>query len=531
LSSVNAVQHADPRPRALNASPARDGDPFSEILDNVAGVRRELQEAPNGTGRTGSPTAAQSCAKSRAESLGRGETPTCADIKDGREEEDHATQVLDGAEEPKDGEGEPVVALTVEGIERSDEAAASSETAKSKGVEPSGEEVVDAELDADATDHCEDDPACATQVIQARPVDEFAVEISPIAETPEPKSEIEPIRAEAEAEVASDVPDEVVEPEPSGNADETPKQAEAMLAATAVPQGATDSGPPAVEEATNVTEAVQTVQPALPENTPKSPPGLEHAPGQQPVHPNPVAAAARENAPPFSGDGNPQKHPDHPQHPQHSLQPQNASHAEEAKSVAPGQIRAAEVAQQPATGPEQPASMQIDSGASVPPYQSARPLSASLDPAILQPASSSNTAPVPLSGNAIALEIVSRMRDGIRRFDIRLDPPELGRIEVRLDLDRHGHVTTRLTVDRPETLELMQREARGLERALQQAGLKTDEGGLQFSLRQQSDSYVQSEHGLTRNAEATGEDAEFAGSAVESYRAMISARGGVDIRV
>lgn len=91
---------------------------------------------------------------------------------------------------------------------------------------------------------------------------------------------------------------------------------------------------------------------------------------------------------------------------------------------------------------------------------------------------------IPLSD--IAVEIAGKALAGKNRFDIRLDPPELGRIEVRLDVDRDGNVTSRLTVDRADTLSLLQRDASGLERALQDAGLKTTENGLQFSLRDQS---------------------------------------------
>ena len=43
------------------------------------------------------------------------------------------------------------------------------------------------------------------------------------------------------------------------------------------------------------------------------------------------------------------------------------------------------------------------------------------------------TIAVPVAG--LAVEIVARAQDGLRRFDIRLDPPELGRIDVRLDVD------------------------------------------------------------------------------------------------
>jgi flagellar hook-length control protein FliK len=92
-------------------------------------------------------------------------------------------------------------------------------------------------------------------------------------------------------------------------------------------------------------------------------------------------------------------------------------------------------------------------------------------------------AAVPFSG--LAVEIAARVRDGKQRFEIRLDPPELGRIDVRLDLDQHGHVSSRLIVERSETLDLLRRDAPTLERALQSAGLKTD-GGIDFSLRDQN---------------------------------------------
>jgi len=105
-------------------------------------------------------------------------------------------------------------------------------------------------------------------------------------------------------------------------------------------------------------------------------------------------------------------------------------------------------------------------------------------PATLVSQPGPQSAAVPLSG--VAIEIAGKALAGKNRFEIRLDPPELGRIEVRLDVDRDGNVTSRLTVDRPETLDLLRRDAAGLERTLQDAGLKTANNGLQFSLRDQS---------------------------------------------
>ncbi len=84
----------------------------------------------------------------------------------------------------------------------------------------------------------------------------------------------------------------------------------------------------------------------------------------------------------------------------------------------------------------------------------------------------------------IAFEMARQVQDGNSRFQIRLDPPELGRIDVRLDIDKAGQVHARLTVEKSETLDLMQRDQRALERALQQAGLDSGKTSLEFSLKQ-----------------------------------------------
>jgi chemotaxis protein MotD len=99
-------------------------------------------------------------------------------------------------------------------------------------------------------------------------------------------------------------------------------------------------------------------------------------------------------------------------------------------------------------------------------------------------ASAAAAAAIPIAG--LAAEITARALEGKRRFEIRLDPPELGRIDVRLDVGKDGQVTSRLVVERSETLDLLRRDAPNLERALESAGLRTNDSGLQFSLRDQS---------------------------------------------
>ena len=103
---------------------------------------------------------------------------------------------------------------------------------------------------------------------------------------------------------------------------------------------------------------------------------------------------------------------------------------------------------------------------------------------VMAPAAAATPGTVPVAGLAVA--IASRAQAGSNQFDIRLDPPELGRIDVRLNVDRDGHVTSHVTVDRADTLQLLQDQQPQMQQALEQAGLKTADNGLQFSLRDQS---------------------------------------------
>jgi flagellar hook-length control protein FliK len=93
--------------------------------------------------------------------------------------------------------------------------------------------------------------------------------------------------------------------------------------------------------------------------------------------------------------------------------------------------------------------------------------------------------PGTLSMPNLAERIAARARGGDRAFEIQLDPPELGRIDVRLEIGDDNRLRAHLTVERADTFDLVQRDARALERALQAAGMKLEDGALQFSLRDQ----------------------------------------------
>ncbi len=140
----------------------------------------------------------------------------------------------------------------------------------------------------------------------------------------------------------------------------------------------------------------------------------------------------------------------------------------------------------------------------------------------------------------IAFELARQVQDGNTRFQIRLDPPELGRIDVRLDINEAGQVNARLVVEKSETLDLMQRDQRGLERALQQAGLDGAKTNLEFSLKQNPFSGQQGQMGDGKDGNGpfgTSDDSGLAAEAGEEppptvnlYRGALSA-SGVNITV
>jgi chemotaxis protein MotD len=137
-------------------------------------------------------------------------------------------------------------------------------------------------------------------------------------------------------------------------------------------------------------------------------------------------------------------------------------------------------------------------------------------------------APVPLAG--VPVLIAGRAFAGDHRFDIRLDPPELGRIEVRLKVDKQGQVSSHLIADRADTLSLLRRDEAGLQRALQDAGFKTGGESLQFSLRDQGGGQ-QDGRASPRPALAEDETALAHEIAPRGYVHYSGRVGGLDIRI
>jgi len=150
------------------------------------------------------------------------------------------------------------------------------------------------------------------------------------------------------------------------------------------------------------------------------------------------------------------------------------------------------------------------------------------------PTASAQAASIPVPVNGLAVDIATRAAAGNTSFQIRLDPAELGRIDVRLDVDKHGRVTSHLTVDQPATLDMLRKDAPQLQRALEDAGLKTGDGGLQFSLRDQSPQGGQGDSGQGRQSHRLIVSEEISATPQvvgASYGRSSGSSSGVDISI
>ena len=136
----------------------------------------------------------------------------------------------------------------------------------------------------------------------------------------------------------------------------------------------------------------------------------------------------------------------------------------------------------------------------------------------------------PTAFDKLGLTIAAKSLEGLQAFDIRLDPPDLGRLQIKLTVDDSGQAQAAVMADKPQTLELLQRDAAGLNRALSDAGLNLANNGLSFSLReqQQQQSGFAAPKGRSRSLSATAALSTKPAAASGSY-APNSVR--IDIRV
>jgi flagellar hook-length control protein FliK len=131
----------------------------------------------------------------------------------------------------------------------------------------------------------------------------------------------------------------------------------------------------------------------------------------------------------------------------------------------------------------------------------------------------------------IKVKITRATKAGLDQVSIQLKPEALGRVDIKLEVAADGKVHATVMADKQETLNLLQNDSQGLERALQDAGLRTDANSLEFSLRGDGGAQFAADNQNASGAAAgNGAVSDTDPSLGPSYDYTLAAqqRGGVD---
>lgn len=144
-------------------------------------------------------------------------------------------------------------------------------------------------------------------------------------------------------------------------------------------------------------------------------------------------------------------------------------------------------------------------------------------------------------GEQVGVQIKKGVAEGLDKISIKLDPGNLGKVEIKLEIGHDGRLQAVIAADKPETLQLLQQDVKNLEQSLRDAGLKTDQQSLNFTLRDQSQAGEGRDgngagNGRQRNRGGdeyadTGMAADPAQLAAANAQRAAAARGGLDIRI
>ena len=121
------------------------------------------------------------------------------------------------------------------------------------------------------------------------------------------------------------------------------------------------------------------------------------------------------------------------------------------------------------------------------------------------------TLPTPAT-EQVKVKLVKAAHGGLDKIKIQLNPSELGKVEVRLEFGSDGGVRGTVIVDKPETMDLLQRDAKQLERALHDAGFKTGGDSLDFQMRGGGTNERQQQHAGSGNGPLSQNGGDLNGS-------------------
>ncbi len=94
----------------------------------------------------------------------------------------------------------------------------------------------------------------------------------------------------------------------------------------------------------------------------------------------------------------------------------------------------------------------------------------------------SSAATLPTAVEQVMFQLSRNVKAGNDQMTLQLHPEELGKINIKLSISDDGSVRGTVTANNPATLDMLQKDAKNLERVLQDAGLHADAGSLNFSL-------------------------------------------------
>lgn len=146
-------------------------------------------------------------------------------------------------------------------------------------------------------------------------------------------------------------------------------------------------------------------------------------------------------------------------------------------------------------------------------------------------ASGNASAAAATPSDQVAVEIRKGVAAGKDSITIKLNPAELGKIDVKMEINDDGTLRASIAVEKSETLDLLQKDTRGLERALQNAGLQADSGSLNFSLSGQGNNSAEQFETTSNSGSGADGDTTEDPAAESQQNSRSSHDGALDISV
>ena len=215
-----------------------------------------------------------------------------------------------------------------------------------------------------------------------------------------------------------------------------------------------------------------------------------------------------------------------------------------APPVTTASLPAAPTAERPGTSPGMPRPVEVvaEEGAET---LKAADTQAPLAPAALAsasaetmeaPASPARATPETIA--ALSAQMARRLDDGTTRFNLELNPDDLGRVDVRLEIDASGGIRAAFTFERAQSAVELGRRADELQKSLESAGFNLT-GGLSFDVagdrsHGRNPSWAEARDDrphspVTPEPDLAREGATQIADALSGHRP--SSRSGVDIRI